>query len=63
MLVSGTRYRVAVSAILGAAFLMLCDLVSRIAFAPFELPVGILVSFLGVPFFLYLLFRERRRRQ
>jgi len=62
LLTSGARFRVTVSAVAGAAFLILCDLASRIAFAPFELPVGILASFLGAPFFLYLLLRERRRR-
>jgi iron complex transport system permease protein len=50
------------SALVGASFLLLCDTFARTAFAPFELPVGILIAFLGVPFFLWLLFREKRRR-
>ena len=40
----------------------LCDLLSRLLFAPYELPVGILLNFLGGPFFLWLLLRERRHR-
>lgn len=49
------------AALLGAGFVTLCDLLSRLLFAPYELPVGILLSFVGGPFFLYLLIRERRR--
>lgn len=49
------------AALLGAGFVTLCDLLSRILFAPYELPVGILLSFIGGPFFLVLLLRERRR--
>lgn len=39
----------------GAAFLSLADLVSRIAFAPQGLPIGLVTSLVGVPFFIYLL--------
>lgn len=49
------------AALLGSGFVTLCDLLSRILFAPYELPVGILLSFIGGPFFLMLLLRERRR--
>lgn len=48
--------------LLGSAFVLLCDVFSRTAFAPFELPVGIVMSLLGGPFFLYLLLRSERRR-
>jgi len=44
-----------VSAIFGAAFVTLCDVLSRVIFAPFELPLGILLSFIGGPFFIWLL--------
>ena len=49
------------SALLGAALVLLCDLLSRLVFAPYELPVGILLSLIGGPFFVALLLRERRR--
>jgi iron complex transport system permease protein len=49
------------SAIGGAALLTFADLASRLAFAPQELPVGILTAALGAPFFLYLLLRHRDR--
>ena len=47
--------------LLGALLLTLCDLAARVLFAPFELPVGIVLSLAGGPFFLWLLFRQRRR--
>ena len=47
-------------AILGGAFTVLCDTAARVLFAPYELPVGIFLAFLGAPFFLYLLLRGRR---
>jgi len=53
-------FLVPASAFGGAAFVILCDLLSRIAFAPYELPVGILLSFLGGPFFIYLVIHNRR---
>lgn len=51
------------AALLGGAFVVGCDLLSRLLFAPYELPVGILLSFIGGPFFLWLLLKERRRRR
>lgn len=49
-------------ALYGAGFVTLCDTLSRMLFAPYEVPVGILMSFLGAPFFLFLLFRTRGDR-
>ncbi|MBQ3106824.1 MAG: iron ABC transporter permease [Eggerthellaceae bacterium] len=48
-------------AILGAAFVVGCDLLARVAFAPYELPVGIVMAFLGGPFFIYLIIKNRRK--
>ena len=50
------------SAVLGAVFALVCDSIGKLAFAPFELPVGILLSFLGGPFFLFLLLKKGRGR-
>lgn len=55
------RWQVPGAALLGGAFVLICDWLARMLFAPYELPVGILLNFLGVPFFLFLLFRQRRR--
>ena len=57
------RLLVPAAALMGGSFVLVCDLLSRILFAPYELPVGILLNFLGGPFFLWLLLRERRRRR
>lgn len=46
-------------AVSGAGFVTLCDLVSRLIFAPYELPVGILMSVIGGPVFLLLLVRYK----
>ncbi len=48
------------SAVSGAAFVVVCDLLSRVLFAPYEVPVGILMAFLGGPFFIYLIMKNRR---
>lgn len=46
-------------ALCGAGFVTLCDLFARTLFSPYEIPVGILMSFIGGPFFLYLLIKRR----
>ncbi len=43
----------------GAAFVALCDTAARNLFSPYELPVGIVLSFVGVPMFLWILGRRR----
>ena len=48
------------SALLGASFLILADLVARTASPPTEIPVGIITALIGAPFFLYLLRRQRK---
>lgn len=50
------------SALGGAALLTLCDLISRLLFAPHELPVGIVLALVGGPFFIWLLLRQRGGR-
>ena len=44
--------------LLGGTLLMFADALSRILLAPRQLPVGILTALLGVPLFLYLLYRS-----
>lgn len=43
----------------GASFVLLCDVLARVLFAPYEVPVGVMMSFLGGPFFLWLLIRRK----
>lgn len=58
-LLLGNDYRMLVpgSALCGAALVMLSDTFARTIFSPIEIPVGIVMAVLGVPFFLYLLRR------
>jgi iron complex transport system permease protein len=47
-----------VSMVLGGSFLVVMDTLSRVAFAPVEIPVGIITSLVGGPCFLWLLLRK-----
>lgn len=48
------------SAIFGAILVVVADVAARSIFSPVEVPVGIFMSFIGAPFFLYLLKRRMR---
>ncbi len=48
------------SALGGGLLLTVCDLASRMIFAPFELPLGVVLSLAGGPFFIWLLLKQRR---
>ncbi len=52
---SNYKYVYIGSAIFGGAIVVFCDTISRVIAAPMEIPVGITMAMLGVPFFLYLL--------
>ena len=60
-LVVGPDHRVLLpnAALAGGAFLVLCDTLARGLMPPKEIPVGIFSALIGVPFFLYLLYRSR----
>lgn len=58
MIGSDYRYLLPAAIFLGAATVMLSDTFARVAFAPVELPVGIIMAAIGAPFFLFLLRRE-----
>jgi iron complex transport system permease protein len=46
---------------LGALIVVAADLVGRTAFAPVELPCGLITAAVGAPFFLYLLYHQRKQ--
>ncbi|MFD3257079.1 FecCD family ABC transporter permease [Paenibacillus lentus] len=54
---TGVNYKwiIPCSGIVGALFLALCDVLSRFLNYPYEMPIGVVTSLLGVPFFLYLI--------
>ncbi|MCR4374373.1 MAG: iron ABC transporter permease [Acidobacteria bacterium] len=60
-LVVGADHRLVLPAsfFFGAAFLVICDVLSRTVMAPLELPVGIITALIGGPFFLWMLIRKR----
>lgn len=53
------RVLIPTSMLFGASFLVLCDTLARTIIAPTEIPVGIITSMLGGPFFVWLLKRKR----
>ena len=59
---SESKFLLPLSAMGGAAFVALCDTLARVIFAPYELPVGILLSVLGGPAFLLLLLKRKGGR-
>lgn len=46
-------------AIYGGGFVCLCDTLARILFAPYEIPVGIIMAYLGAPFFVFILVKGK----
>lgn len=59
---SDNRLLIPLSALMGAILLILADTFARIIVAPAEMPVGILTSMIGGPFFLWLLMRQFSNR-
>lgn len=53
------RIGLAANALLGAIIVVLADTLARALVPPIELPLGVLLSLLGVPAFIYLAFRRR----
>lgn len=57
--VNRSLHLIALCAIYGAAFVCLCDTIARTVFTPYEIPVGIIMSFLGAPFFVFILIKGK----
>lgn len=47
------------TAIIGALFLLVCDIISRLLIFPYEIPIGLTVSIVGGVVFLFLILRKR----
>lgn len=58
--VSG-KYNVLFTVLWGSVFLLACDIMARLIFPPAGVPLGIITSFVGIPFFVFLLGRNRFR--
>ncbi len=57
---SDNRFLIPASAAFGAAMTLIADVLGRIVVAPAILQVGIVMSFIGGPMFLYILIRQKR---
>jgi iron complex transport system permease protein len=58
---SNLRYLLPASMLMGALLVAFADTVARVIVAPAEIPVGLVTSLIGVPFFIYLIMREKKR--
>jgi iron complex transport system permease protein len=52
------RIMLPVSALAGAAFLIICDTIARSIIAPTEIPIGAITALIGAPLFIHLLQRR-----
>jgi iron complex transport system permease protein len=61
-LITGPDHRILLptSAIIGASFLIIADIIAKTVIYPTELPVGIITALCGTPFFLYLLRKQKK---
>ena len=58
---SDHRLLLPASLIFGGVFMMIADTAARTIISPGELPVGVITAFLGAPFFLMLMFKDKER--
>jgi iron complex transport system permease protein len=61
-LLCGANHRrlIPLSCLLGSVFMIICDTLGRVIFAPVQLPIGVTTAVLGAPVFIFL-FRKRQR--
>lgn len=52
------RYAFFVNILLGAIFILLADLVARVVIYPMQIPLGLVVAFVGAPIFVYFLLKK-----
>lgn len=62
-LLFGANYRktLPISGLFGMAFVILCDNLSRALLVSSEIPLGIITSLFGAPYFMYLIYKDRKR--
>ena len=47
-------------ALMGASFVLICDIISRVIIAPYEVPINLTIGVIGAVIFLYLIFRRNK---
>ncbi|MGL4345047.1 MAG: FecCD family ABC transporter permease [Cellulosilyticaceae bacterium] len=62
-MIFGSNYRVTLpmSGLFGMIFLLMCDNISRGLLSSGEIPIGIITSVFGAPYFMYLIYKDRKR--
>ena len=55
------RYLVPACALFGAALMLIADIIGRVIIAPSSLPVGVVMSFIGGPVFLWMVLRRSNK--
>ena len=55
------RWLTPATLLFGGSFLIICDTIARLIIAPAEIPVGVITTLLGGPFFLWLLIKSRNK--
>lgn len=62
-LIFGSNYRVTLpmSGLFGMIFLLICDNLSRAVLPGGEIPIGIVTSVFGAPYFMYLIYKDRKK--
>lgn len=60
---SDLRRQLPLALLVGAMFVLFCDTVARTLLAPIEVPVGIITSLFGVPYFISAIVRQRKKEQ
>lgn len=59
MVGSKSIHLLGLSTLYGSSFVCICDTIARTAFSPYEIPVGIIMAFLGAPFFVFILVKGK----
>lgn len=62
-MIFGSNYKVTLplTGLFGALFLLICDNISRAMLSNSEIPLGIVTSVFGAPYFMYLVYKDRKR--
>lgn len=54
------RYSILLSGLIGAVLIVISDYIGRTIISPIIVPIGIIVSFVGIPIFIYLIMSSKR---
>lgn len=58
--VTRAKHLLPLCALFGAGFVTFCDTLAKSVFTPYEIQVGIIMAFLGAPFFIFILIKKER---